>query len=333
MKIDINKKLWNTFTDSQMEEYQDKVFQHYRREGFPYFPAEREFRENEVRKLNNFDFKSCINTHDKLIRQTMHGLSFCWSFHPHHYSIPCNGLRTVMDTFTDDNLLRNVIAKRIKMGDNMSDNGLRKMIKIFTGTQCVSNFRPTAAAAIYRNWLPNGGKVWDMSGGFGGRMLGAYQCGDIDYYATEPSTKTFDGLLEIKKYLDYEKCEVVKLGSEVKNTLEDSSIDMCFTSPPYFNCERYSEEPTQSCIKYTSKHDWLNGFLRATIIQCNRVLKSDGVLIINIQNVKSYKNLVEDVCLMAVNLGFTEDDHWKLQLSSLGKSSFKSEPLLVFSKA
>ncbi len=27
------------------------------------------------------------------------------------------------------------------MGDNISDNGIRKMLKLFTGTQSVSNFR------------------------------------------------------------------------------------------------------------------------------------------------------------------------------------------------
>jgi hypothetical protein len=38
----------------------------------------------------------------------------------------------------------------------------------------------------------------------------------------------------------------------------------------YFNLEHYSNEPTQSYIKFPSKEAWLNGFLGATLSNCQR---------------------------------------------------------------
>src|SRR5208282_731299 len=140
----------------------------------------------------------CIDEPNRQILQSMHGLSLCWSYHPHHYEVPCNNQRTVMDVFNDDDLFQQAIRKRMKMGDNMSDNGIRKMLKIFTGTQCVSNFRPTAAAAIYSLFVPKGGYVYDMSAGWGGRLLGANIAG-MKYIGVDPATKTHEGLCQMVK--------------------------------------------------------------------------------------------------------------------------------------
>lgn len=57
--------------------------------------------------------------------------------------------------------------------------------------------------------------------------------------------------------------EIHKTGSEIFE-LEKESIDFCFTSPPYFNLELYSEEITQSHIKYSNTREWVNGFLKKT---------------------------------------------------------------------
>lgn len=327
----INKKVWREFNAIELEKYIDDVFNYYRRVGFPYFPTDVKWRDNEYRKLTNYDYTKCVDIDNKLIKQTMHGLSLCWSYHPHHYSVPCNSMRTVMDTFDDDDLLRAVITKRIRIGDNMSDNGIRKMLKIYSGTQCVSNFRPTAAAAIYHQFCPAGGVVYDMSAGFGGRALGAHLAG-VEYYGVDPSVKSYQGVdAMIRDYAN--GCHVANQGSELTHpTLGDSSVDLAFTSPPYFDCEKYADEPTQSYIKYPTRDAWIDGFMRDTMIECHRVMKPDAKMLINIQNVKSFDTLVERVVHLASQLGFTLIDTWGLQLSSLGGAGFKSEPILIFSK-
>lgn len=260
----------------------------------------------------------------------MHGLALAWSYHPHHYEIPCNDMMTVMDAFNDDDIFRRVIKKRMRLGDNMSDNGIRKMLKIYSGVQCVSNFRPTAAAAIYEQFSPQGGFVYDMSSGFGGRLLGAHISGR-KYIGVEPSIKTFNGLNEMIDDFDMD-ATILKQGSEYPIPLDHGTIDLCFTSPPYFDCEKYSDEPTQSYIKYPTAHSWVNGFLRDTVTECHRVLKSESNLLLNIQNVKTYPKLVDDVIEMVSGCGFKYVNSWSLQLSNLTGSGFKGEPILIFKK-
>ena len=327
MDLFINKKTWAHFSETEMQQYQSELFHHYRTNGFPYFPTNEDWRAKELGKLMKYDYTKCVNTSDNIIKQVMHGLSLCWSYHPHHYDVVCNNMRTVKDTFDDDTLLRKVIAKRIKHGDNMSDNGLRKMIKVFSGTQCVSNFRPTAAAALYTHFCKKGGTVWDMSSGYGGRCLGAHLAG-VHYIGTDPCTLNFNGVQSMAKDINA-SAELYNIGSE-DYLPDENSLDMCFTSPPYFDCEKYSEEGTQSYIKYPSKSAWLNGFMAQTLRNCKMGLKSGGVLVINVQNVKSYPSLVEDVVNLANNLGFDEQQRWGIYLSRLGKGGYKTEPVLVF---
>ena len=70
-------------------------------------------------------------------------------------------------------MLYKAIRKRIKLDDNMSDMGMRKTFSWVSGTQKVSNFRPTIAKYIYDNYS-NNGNVLDYSAGYGGRLIGAY---------------------------------------------------------------------------------------------------------------------------------------------------------------
>lgn len=265
----------------------------------------------------------------------MHGLALAWSYMPHSWSIQCNDMRTVMDVFNDDELFKQVIKKRIRMGDNISDNGIRKMLKMFTGTQAVSNFRPTAAYALYNRYAPVGGNVLDMSMGFGGRLLGAIKA-KVNYIGFDPSTPTVRGLTNLAiDFGGYIHTSLNKLGSEFID-LPKNSIDFAFTSPPYYDTEKYTTEPTQSYMKYRTKDEWLVDYLGATFYNVRECLVDGGYMAINIANVKSYSNLEHDAVKMALMSGFVLDHTLKLSLSNssfvAGKSAFKYEPIFVFKK-
>lgn len=336
MDLFLNKKQWVTFNNEQLNTYIQDVFKYYRENGFPYFNSSEKYRLNELIKFMNVYHMSLYN--NNIINQHMAGLAFCWSFMPHAFNISCNNLKTPLEVFNDNELLIKVIQKRIKMGDNMSDNGLRKMLKIFTGTQAVSNFRPSASAIIYDLYGKNK-NVWDMSAGFGGRLLGAIKANVKKYIGTEPCTETFNGLNNIKKfildntkYCNKSKIELYKCGSE-EYIPEKDSLDLCFTSPPYFNTEKYSNEETQSYKKYPTKNEWINGYLKETIKNCYTGLKEDGILAINIANVKSYNNLEEDCIRVAKESGFDLFNTIKYSLSSLNKNNkYKYEPIFIFRK-
>lgn len=334
MSLFINKKVWSTFTEDQMEKYIDNVFNHYREHGFPYFDVDRD---KEFKKMLAYDGEL---RQGYTIKQTMHGLSLAWSYFPHSWDVRCNGKMTVMEAFTDDDIFRKVIRKRIRMGDNMSDNGIRKMLKMFSGVQAVSNFRPTAASAIYETFLPEGGgKILDMSSGFGGRLLGAiranHRVGEISYEGYDPSTPTFKGLLDLSK--DYGNGMDIKInhkGSEEISLVGD--CDFAFSSPPYYDTEKYTNEPTQSYNKFPSKSLWLNEFMGQTFSNVHRALKKDCYMVINIANVPSYPNLESDIIELAKRCGFSYYGDMKLALSNStfkkGKSAYKYEPMFIFKR-
>jgi len=322
-------------------------FEHHRREGFPVYSLKRDEKRQELLELLLANHAGLIDTRAR-IKQTMHGLALAWHYHPLAWTVRCGNRKTPIEVFTNDESFLKAIERRTKLGNAFSDGGLRKILRTFSSTQSVSNFRPTAAAAVYHRLLPDGGGVvWDMSAGFGGRLLGALVCDRVDrYIGTDPSTYAVDGVREMaeelvpmaaqlgRRTLDVELHQV---GSE-DFLPERNSLQLCFSSPPYAGWEQYSHEPTQSHIKFPTQQEWLHGFIGATLRNCAHGLKRNGILAINIAAVAAYPNLAKAF------LRFAEDNGWRLvetlhlQLSKMvglkhiGKSAFKSEPIFVFRK-
>jgi len=333
----VNKKVWLVMTDRQRNAYVKRIFEHYRANGFPYFPKEKAWREKELSSLRNYDFKKIIgNKKNKTLAQTMHGLALTWSFMPHAYNVKCSGKLSPLEVFNDDVLFKKVIEKRLVMGDNMSDSGIRKMLKLISNAQGVSGFRPTAAAALYSMFTKEGDTVLDMSAGFGGRMLGAY-LNKLNYIGVEPSTKTFNGLNRLASFLNYD-ATLYKIGSEDLTGihLEEGGVDFAFTSPPYFDLEQYSNEKTQSYKKFTDKYTWVWDYLGATFSNTQDALKYGGYMAINIANTKNFPDLEEETINVAKACGFKHRTTWKLALSNPnfknGKSAFKFEPIFIFQR-
>ena len=298
--IFISKRQWNTISEKHLKWYIEMVFLHYREKGFPYYPTDSDFRQTEFEKLKHYDCSTILK--DNILRQTMHGLGLAWSYFPHAWEVRCNGMLTPMEVFLDDDLFRKVIQKRIRLGDNMSDAGIRKMLKIFTGTQGVSNFRPTSACALYNKFAENG-IVWDMSCGWGGRLLGFLVSKAKKYIGTDPSIYSYKGCQEIKNdFGEGRQIELYNIGSEDYLPTEES-LDFCFTSPPYFDCEHYSGEPTQSYLKFPTKEAWCKGFLKSPFQNCFCGLKKGGCMAINIANTRTFPNLEDEVLLLAKDSG------------------------------
>ena len=168
MNIFINKTKWDKFSNSQMMQFKQEIFDYYRGYGFPLFNLSPEQREHKFKTLIEYDHSTLLN--NGIVHQTMHGLSLSWHYHPHRWSIKCGNMKTPLEIFNDDSLFKKAIDKRIKYGTYISDSGIRKTLCTYSGTQAVSNFRPTVAAAIYHKYMPKDGTTWDMSIGFGGRL-------------------------------------------------------------------------------------------------------------------------------------------------------------------
>jgi hypothetical protein len=313
--------------------------------GLPVYSLTMEEKWQQMQLLLRYDRTRLIE--DGIIGQTMHGQALCWHFHPHAWSVPCGGKLSPLDTFADDERLHRALQRRGRYGSLKSQSDLRKALRIVSGTQAVSNFRPSAAASLYDRYMPVGGGVtWDMSAGYGGRLLGAIASPRVrKYIGTDPASLTFDGLTamaaelpQVAEQLGGEPTEIElhKIGSE--NFVPDrGSVQLAFTSPPYFAAEHYSEEASQSFIKFPSKEAWLNGFLGVTLSNAHLGLEPSGTLVVNIANVTNYKNLTEDFLLLAKRCGFTHIETLRLALSAMpgtrAGSAYKFEPVFVFRKS
>jgi len=321
------------------------IFDYYRRHGFPHYKIREDEKHEHMRKLKKFDVDTIYQ--DNQIVQTMHCLRLAWSYFPFFWEIRCgHAKKSPMEVFHDDDLFKSTIRKcwnweqKHYKGEDpegernvFHENRLRQSIKIYTGTQSVSNFRPTAAKLIYEKYGGDG-VVWDMSCGWGGRLLGFLAASNTKHYiGTEPSTRTYKGLLQMSKEFSYisKKVDIYKQGSE-EYLPNKSSLDLCFTSPPYFDTEKYSDESTQSYIKYPTQDEWVNGFLRKTIENCYYGLKEGGYMLYNIANTPKYKFIEEQTVKISKELGFAQEDTLQLTLSSVMGAGYKYEPVFVFRK-
>jgi hypothetical protein len=306
--------------------------------GFPHYELSDDERLKDFSTFLAYDRSALIA--DGVVWQTLHAMGLLWSYFPHHWAIKCGKMLTPLDIWEDDALFHRAILSRIKWGGydiagdgtpNMTPAQVRKAIRTASGTQRVSNFRPTAAAAIYDRFAR--GVVWDMSCGFGGRLLGAIASDRVTgYIGTDPSAKTMVGLRQIAEDFGGNKAiELHQIGSE-EFTPTAGSVSLCFTSPPYFNTEAYANEETQSAVRFKTASAWRDGFLRQTLRNCYQALEEGGHMVINIADVKSYPELVFDTEALALHIGFRQLDTLRLALSSMNKGGFKFEPILVFVK-
>ena len=315
----------------------DIIFKNYRKYGFPKYSVTEHEKYDHMRKLMKFDHTSILE--DNKIIQTMHCLRLAWNYFPHWVDVRCGSSKmSPMEYFNDDEKLRGIIRKtwiwQIKYGSNtFTENRFRQCLKLYEGSQGVSNFRPTAAKVIYETYGGDG-TIWDMSCGWGGRLIGFFGSSNTKHYiGTEPSTKTYDGLLELKKDFSFleKKVDIYKQGSEEFRP-EKASLDLCFTSPPYFDTEKYSDELTQSYLKFPSKDEWVDGFLTKTIENCYYGLKKERYMLINIANTPRYKFIEEQTIKKSKDIGFKHIDTLQLTLSSVMGAGYKYEPVFVFQK-
>jgi len=236
-----------------------------------------------------------------------------------------------MEVFLDDTLLDKSIKKRMKSGTHINEAMMRKTFKVSGGAQTVSNFRPSVARYIYDKY--GGDKVFDPCMGFGGRLLGAISSPRVKHYeGCDPNTKTFDGLSKMAKNLQ-DTTKVVLNNIGVEEYESDDKFDLVFTSPPYFDTEKYSIEETQSYIKFPTYEKWLNGFLRKLVENGIDALNKGGYFIINIANTKRATTLESDFLEIMKSYDMSLEKTLNMTLSKQHSGGqFKYEPIFVYNK-
>ena len=319
--------------------FAEKVVDYWQKKGFPYFNSEDIDVEKEIKKVISYDC-SKIQLENDEIQQVMTGLNVVNMFHPHMWNTKCKNMLTPFEVFSDKELFKKAMLKRIKMSDcTLRPFSIRKAIKIYSGVQSVSNFRPTVAKYIYEKYAGNNSSVLDPCAGYSGRLMGAFTSKNVfSYTGFDPCEETFNG--NINAYNEFMKYKFKDFKSEFfKLPFEDSDLknkfDFIFTSPPYFNIEKYSNEDTQSWIRYNSYDLWRDKFLFVFINKCYNFLNNNKYFVLNVAG----EQIIEDSKRIALDCGFELVKTEKMRLSQMpGKGNdknikkFKYEPVFVFYK-
>ena len=253
--------------------------------------------------------------------------------------------------------------------------------RIGMGTQAVVNFPPLTAKYLYQKFTQHIKdqdviNIYDPSAGWGGRILGALSIDDrnIHYIGNDPNTENF--IEEIGKtryeYLaeffnnkipgannpfwgHQNTYEIFTTGSEIISEEErfqkyKGKLDFAFTSPPYFDRERYSDDDSQSFKKFNNYESWRDGFLRPTLTTAYEYLRNDRYICWNIADIKVGKDkwwtLEQDSIDILTELGCEYKGKIKMTMSPMTgmdlskvKNSmqiegtyYKYEPIFVFYK-
>jgi len=206
---------------------------------------------------------------------------------------------------------------------------------VFRALQAVvhapTNFRPSLARAIVEAFSPEGGFVLDPCAGYGGRAAGTLSCGR-KYLGVDPHPKavpSFEGLArDLKGELNF----INQPFEEFEGPINE--VDLIFTSPPYFSVERYSDEPTQSWVRYKTWDYWVKGFLTPLVGKSLAYLKPEGYFCVNTKDIREGRNVFPiggELVRIATSLGFNLEQTLSLPLGRLGKD-LREEPLFVFRK-
>jgi hypothetical protein len=174
------------------------------------------------------------------------------------------------------------------------------------GTYTATQFKPSVAKALYEKH--NAVNVLDTSCGWGDRLAGFYatKCTNR-YVGCDPNPEVFETYkqqcLEYERLLGntpvltesshYFKCQGVKVveiynlpSEDVDWSLYQNTFDFYFTSPPYFETERYGASTAkiteQSWSRYPTFDSWKNDFFFKVNRMVWNTIKHDGYMMINI---------------------------------------------------
>ena len=184
-----------------------------------------------------------------------------------------NGLWTLKITSLTSDTIRTLIS-------------LRKYI--------ASQFRPSAAKVLYDHFEAK--KILDFSSGWGDRLNGflASNTG-VSYFGLDPNEKLADGYdKQIQRFDNGSKFVSMNVG-QAEEYHYNQSFDFVFTSPPYYDIERYTYDESQSWVKYKVFEDWLENFLFRSIKNSWDSLDENGTLAINISDVYCHHR-VNKIC-------------------------------------
>ena len=151
-----------------------------------------------------------------------------------------------------------------------------------------SQFKPSVAKALYQHFGAK--RILDFSAGWGDRLAA--------FCATE-TTESYVGIdpngslhknysAQIQSYQTQKAVTFIAQPAEdVDFQTEVGPVDFIFTSPPYFNIEKYAYDDAQSWVRYKKIDVWNREFFHPVLKKSAEILVQGGHMAINISDVYS----------------------------------------------
>lgn len=145
----------------------------------------------------------------------------------------------------------------------------------------VSTFPYGTCKFVYDEYRPK--RVLDMCAGWGDRLISALYHPDVEEYTgIDPSTPMEHIYEKIVDEIDVDKDKsIFKVYRSAFEDFDEKSLkkghyDLMFTSPPYMNVEKYSDDQNAIYMRYSDSEQFVEGFFVPSFEKINYLLADGG---------------------------------------------------------
>lgn len=331
----ITPSLWRSLsTEEEKVKCIDDIAKYYDIVGFPYAkPPTGEGFVNLINKLTEIDTTRYLTGKRVLSNVSSLGTSIAYSYFPNIFAVETTSKDNAYNRYKDSEKFRKVIRWILENETEFNESILRNELRRFCS---VTNFKPLVAKYLCDRYCPENGVVFDYSAGWSGRLIGCCASSKVlKYIGTDVSKQTFFGLRRVVRALESipinKKLEIYNFPSEdSENYISLEKFDVCLSSPPYFDMEKYSNDPEQSYRRYPEYDLWKEKFLTGVVSNCYKKLNAGGFFIINVADIKGHK-LVQDTYDICSRY-FEYVETIVMRIPNVHELK-KFEPIMVFKKS
>jgi transposase len=278
-----------TIPIEERKEVAKTAFEYFRAYGFPYPYYSKEERLEDWETLQNI---KPIISNNQILTLGEQGLKSMRHHCPHYFEVKSSKLPSMISAFNNDDKLMNTINNRMgityKETFNITGNMIRQGLRNSRQAFAASLFKPVVAKAIYERYCSENNVVLDISIGFGQRLLGAAASSKVKHYVgLDPWKKTIEAVENIRNEIGF-SAELICAGSE-RCDLDKGAFDFCFSSPPFYNKEIYSEDSAQAYADKTLE-EFLTNWWEPTVTNVHAALRPGSLFVLNMDP-KIFENM------------------------------------------
>lgn len=269
------------------QEIVEKAYEHFDKEGFvtdvPVYAGMQEI--NKLANMPVDDMPQSVLCH-----------RIADKYHPQRYDLHSFNKKSPNKVLKEEpERFKNCLDKEIELRGIIPTSGKLGIAFKAHGIAAIYNFRPGLALHYFKKYLQPGGLILDTSMGFGGRLVAAMCYKDCRYIGIDHAIEQFNGNAKMASDYGYNNAYLINgcaESDEVREKVEEffGKVDFCFTSPPYFNKEKYArdDDPSftnQSSQKYKQYDSWVRNFLKPIMKLQFDALAKGRFSVINIDKV------------------------------------------------